>query len=452
MNNKHDRKPPKRPNKGYLFCFIAALLIAGGILLAQTPPSLDTTPNYSEARWYRSNSSGMALELIPSRLGALRNEYSLSVETISQGLPRVIPAVIRQYYNGSYRVELQLLYENGKEIRRQWIFRDSRGRSLLAASGSTSFFDENYTSASNSSNEGSDNAEPEGLDEKPEEVKRSGFIELRNNEGLVTREYQFDEDLAEWDFRYFYRDGILLRAETWFKEAPPPPPPPPPLLALDEEALDELEDNAAPIELPQQAERKEPVFALAFNDYYRYTRSGSLRALDRTIYEGAGERIRIGFPRLGPGITSDEEIITHAGVYTAAFFMGVSAPEGVTITYSFDPRGRVLGEIWRDENGKILGELKNTWSGERLQSVSWNEENEVRIIEYEYDRAGNPVTEHNYRNGTLERTVTFEDEREIEEIYMNGRLILRAYWENGLKIMEERVFSTGTRPQGTSTR
>ena len=412
---------------------------------------MDAASNSAEIRWYRSNSSGMALEMINSRVAATRNEYSLSVQTINPTrLPGLLPPIIRPYYDVAYRVELRLLHEYGKEIRRQWIFRDGSGMARIAASGSAGFFDRDNPPSTDPGDE-----DPELGDSK--EQKNSGFIEIRNYEGLVTREFQFDDDLAEWDFLYFYRENSLLRTETWFKEAPAPP-------VSEEEPLAEPEDDVeAPIseaanseapvreaarqEAARQEERKEPVFVLAFTDYYRYTRSGSIRAIDRYIHEG-GERARIGFPRLGPGVSHGETLVSEGSAYTAGFFMSVNAPEGSIISYNLDNRGRVTGEVWKDENGKILGELKNTWSGDRLQSVSWKTANEERLIEYEYDRAGNPTVERNFRNGVLERSVSFEDNRETEEIYMNGRLILRAYWENGLKIMEERVFSTGDASTG----
>ena len=95
----------------------------------------------SEIRWYRSNSAGLAIESMPSRLVALRNEYCLSVERINLWeLPMILPEILRPFFDYSYNVELRIIHENGKEFRRQWIFRDSGGSARITASGSGGFF------------------------------------------------------------------------------------------------------------------------------------------------------------------------------------------------------------------------------------------------------------------------------------------------------------------------
>jgi len=417
--------------KNFLLFIAAALFVLGVFLAAQEsagPEGIEQNLRGSRPAsisWYRSNASGLAIELIPSRLAAMRNEYCLSVEMIGQErLPGIIPRNIISYYERGYRVELRMLYEETKEIRRQWIFRDGKGLGRLAASGTADFF----SSASRRGNEGED----------PDETNRKGFIEIRNNEGFVTREFQYDEDLSEWDFRYYYREGILIRAETWLKGPPVPPATPPP---DDEGSQDEEE---APLEKVTVAvEKKEPVFERLFTDYYRYSRSGSLRAIDRTIHEDAGKRSRVGFPALSQRVTPVHEVATHAGRYTTAYFLGIGNLEGLTISHSLDNRGRVLSEISKDEDGKIVGELKNEWSGDRLQAVAWKSGDDERRIEFEYDKDKNPLVERNFRKGVLERTVTVDGDSEVEEIYMNGVLILKAYWEKGLKISEERVSSGG---------
>ena len=61
----------------------AALLLGedvSGAEDAEAPP--EWTPP-GPARWFRSNSGGMALEEIPSRLAAQRNDYALVIDYIS---------------------------------------------------------------------------------------------------------------------------------------------------------------------------------------------------------------------------------------------------------------------------------------------------------------------------------------------------------------------------------
>ena len=410
---------------------IAVLFALGIFLTAQESTGTGLSETAEPIRWYRSNASGLAIELIPSRLAALRYEYCVSVETISpRRLPGAIPRNIVSYYEEGYRVELRQLYENGVEIRRQWIFRDGRGLARISASGSPEFF----STVVRRVNEG----------EEPDEVK--GFIEIRNSAGTVTRELQFDEDLSEWEFRYVYSGGILIRAETWLKDPPLPPPPPVQEAEVSPGLVDEGEAliqraAIAPVE------RKEPVLERLFTDSYRYTRSGSLRAIDRTVHERAGERSRVGFPALSPRVTPKEELATHAGIYTSAYLLGAGNLEGLTISHNLDSRGRVLSEITKNEEGKTIGELRNTWSDNRLMIAEWKSGDDERRFEFEYDKDGKPLVERNFRKGVLERVVTTEEDNEIEEIYMNGILILRAYWENGLKVSEERVRGSGGSPR-----
>jgi hypothetical protein len=141
-----------------------------------------------------------------------------------------------------------------------------------------------------------------------------------------------------------------------------------------------------------------------------------------------------------------EDLISQGGAYTSEFFVGAQAPDGVTITYNVDSRGRIIGEVWRGEDGRILGELVNTWVGDRLQSALWKAPDDERLIEFEYDNDGHRIAERNFRNGVLERSVTAHGGLEVEEIFLNGRLILRALWEHGVKISEERVSPSMGRP------
>ncbi|MDR3172328.1 MAG: hypothetical protein LBU17_12040, partial [Treponema sp.] len=75
--------------------------------------------NAAAQEWYFSNAAGMALEPALSQLVALRSKYCLEVGTASLA---ELPEPLDQYYTPSYRIELHILYEDGKELRRQWIF------------------------------------------------------------------------------------------------------------------------------------------------------------------------------------------------------------------------------------------------------------------------------------------------------------------------------------------
>ena len=358
----------------YLFrlFYFTALLAQAAVLFGDEGAPDDANEVRSDTvRWFRSNASGMALEPVPSRLAAMRNEYSLSVEIIQlQDIQRLLPELLIPHYDTSYRAELRILYENAEDFRHQWIFRDQRSTGRLVASGSGGLFD---------------------------------FIEIRDIDGSVVREFRFEDDDSQWEYRFFYQEKTLLKAETWFK-APPP----------------------------------DSDFVQVSTDSYRYSRSGSLRAIDRLLHEGA-QISRLYFPQLGPNFPSGDILDVQGIAYSSDFLLDVYIPEGININYTFDSRGRVLTEVWKDEDGGVLGEYRNVWAGDRLQSILWKSEDDERLVEYEYDNEGNRTLERNFRHGTLERVVSSRGDREMEEIFMNGRLILRAFWENGIKISEESI-------------
>jgi hypothetical protein len=428
----------------FRFFLIIAFFVTGNGLTAQEF-RLDIIRD--NIRWYKSNSSGMMLELIPSRLAAIPNEYCLSVRSAAF---REIPELLLSHYNSSYSIELRILYKEGKESRYQWNFRDPGGLTRLTASGQGFLFSERGV-------ENRNRGIPNEFDtEEAEEEKSGGIIEIKNSEGAVIREFRYDEDQAEWDYQYFYRGTTLLRTEVWFKESPLPPPveenpEKEENSSEDVSASEEEKDDPVEIAIPkaQPVERAEPVFERLVTDHFRYSRSGSLRAIDRTFHGGAFEILRVGFPRLGPGASSSsiEDLVSQGSAYSAEYFAGARNPEEVTVNYNLDNRGRILGEVWKGEDGVVLAELKNTWSGDRLLSSLWKTEDDERLIEFEYNKDGNRTIERNFRRGVLERSVTNQDDREIEEIYMNGRVVLRAYWENGVKISEERVLPNRENPR-----
>ena len=449
----------------FRLCFFPVFLLGAVCLFAQTEAPADSVAPASGApanpapnivRWYRSNASGMALEPIPSRFAALRSEYCLSIGSAS---PEEIPPLILPFYDNLYRTETRVLYENGKEIRRQWNFRDSQDLARLTASGTAGLF-----------------GKASSADEK-----KSGFIELRDAGGLITREFQFAEDLSETDIRYFYTGSRLTKVETWFKAAPPAPdssgsnaapvaadssgssaaP-----VAADSSgssaapavtdsggsgaapvAADSSGSSAAPVAADSGGSSAAPVFVQMYTDYYNYTRSGSLRAIDRTLLQGdAGAKLsRISFPRLGLDFSSGNVMVSQGAGTSSEFLTDVNTPEGTQITYTLDSRGRILTEVWKDKDGGQIGVFTNTWSGDRLQSVLWKSDDDERLVEYDYDSDGNRSAERDFRQGVLERSVISQGNKDTENIYMNGKLILRAHWENGMKISEERIYSPGAK-------
>ena len=381
--------------------------------------------------WYKSNKAGFSLERIYSSITALREEYALNIHSIAL---MEIPEFLHSYHNSSYTIEERILYEKGIEIRRQWIFRDQKGVTRLNASFSADFFlkkneapDTNIVQPENGyeeetdDNESGESSETTVVDEEitAEDTSASGdstgFIEIFNAEQYLTEERSFLSEGSEMITKFTYGNNVLLKSQTWKKNNDPP-----------DDTGNEL--------------------VLQYEDSYRYTRANSLRAVERRYFETAAEeknRTTLSFPALRSGKIPMIEF----GQPYMPFGLGsdddFEVPQGNTVTYITDNRGRALREIRRDEEGNIVGEVDNTWSGDRLVTVKIAAAGEEILMEFDYDDDGNRTMERNFKNGVLERTVRSEGDRDIEELYLDGIVILRAYWEGGRKISEERIRSGG---------
>ncbi|MDR0377162.1 MAG: hypothetical protein LBH70_05145 [Spirochaetaceae bacterium] len=350
---------------------------------------------HGEPRWYISNAAGMTLEAAYSR-AALRGAYALCID---QAAPSAIPERLREFFNPAYQVELRVLYENGEESRRQWLFKDQAGQVRLTAVFNAALPSEN-------AGEGEAAEKEEGEEDAPD---LSGFIELYNEENQITEERRIDSDGASRIIACFYRNRTLVRTETRVTKA----------ASEEVEATDE---------------------ALC-TDYYRYSRSASLRAIERVYHrsEEEGERVWLPFPHMILDAARQTGFVRPEAPVSSEFFQDVLASGGDTALYTTDDRGRILTETRRNEDGEIIGELRNTWTGNRLTGVHWVSGEDDRITEYEYNEEGDRILERNINKGTLERVVRTEGSQEIEELYMDNQVILRAVWENGRKISEERV-------------
>jgi hypothetical protein len=114
--------------------------------------------------------------------------------------------------------------------------------------------------------------------------------------------------------------------------------------------------------------------------------------------------------------------------------------EGYRLVFTTDDRGRLLTQTLLDSADKEVWVIKNIWSGERIIALVKTEGEDQLLTEYEYDSSGKRILERNSRNGVLERLVRADGEgRELEELYMDGAVILTAVWENGRKISEQRA-------------
>jgi hypothetical protein len=436
-----------------------------------------------ENRWYISNAAGMALEPAFSRL-AMREKYALEVTEI---LPGDLPDKLREFYDRIYReaglsamvkketeeeektvdtpfslrLEKRILYENREASRLQWLFLDGENLVRLAAAFAIDPADypppepeepepavadnarENAGPAAGETGDAVAAAEtdiPAGEDAEDTEyakesaetseeesgdtsegekstVDYSGYIELYNPEGYIVEEHLFSSDASDRIVNYFYNGQRLIRAATKIYHP--------------------------------AGETEESYVEDYCTDYYRYSRSSSLRGVERVYHtESEEEPVRLRFPHVVLGAAKNTSFVNPGISFTNEFFKDILVDSGSRVLYTTDERGRVLTETRRNEDGEVIGELQNTWSGDRLVSVHWKAGDDDRITEFEYDSDGDRIVERNINKGVLERIVTQEGDQEIELLYIDGKPMLKAVWENGRKISEERIRSSTTSDAG----
>jgi hypothetical protein len=386
---------------------MARRLLFAGILFLLIPRILPAEP-----QWYFSNISGMALRPGFSRL-ALQSEYALSIDHVSISY---LPFILLDFFYTTYEIELRILYKNGVETRKQWRFIDEAGRiRVVAAFVSEAAERDEGTSPpkgavlEETDNEGEADAEKEGDEGEKISVDYTGFIELYNEEEFITEEHQYSSDGTDRIIQYSYNRGTLVSANTRIKH---------PATETEEEYLENY-----------------------CTDHYRYSRSSSLRGVER-VYHGKGgpEHARTRFPHIVLAAARENKFVKPPATFFTEFFEDVLLESGHRVVYTTDDRGRVISETRRDENGELIGELRNTWSGDRLVSIHWVSEEGDRRIEFEYNSKNERILERNFNaKGELERLVRTDGEREVEELYMHGLIILRAVWVQGRKISEERI-------------
>lgn len=108
-----------------------------------------------------------------------------------------------------------------------------------------------------------------------------------------------------------------------------------------------------------------------------------------------------------------------------------------TIETERDVSGHVVRETKVASDGSVVYENLSAWEGDRVKSVSTRTGQTRTRTDYSYDGKGNRILEKNYRNGILERVVRRDGESEVEELYKNGKIVLRAYYEGGKRVREE---------------
>ena len=464
-------------NKSRLYTVLALFLVAGSLAITQESSEYDITteevhdeteilsqifendnepeidveplPDWvTPARWYRSNLGGMKLEEIPSRLAAMRNEYALVSDFINKD---ELPELLLPYYKDHY-IEIRVLYRNGKEARRQWIFRDENSLYRLVAvfreiEPEEEFVDfiildndvveelihyieeenledheditiaeiieEKIAEAAADDNAVVNDSEEEVIDEDVSLEHRvftarspSGFIEIYGDNFLLERELVFTGDDEVRDTLYIYNKGTLIRTEAL------------------RNTYGSGSENAQKI----------------YTDYYRYNRSGSLRSIERIYHERLdAEKSRLTFAHRVLDAAVNSMFLTDQLYLSSDFFDDFSVDPDHKMIFSTDDRHRILSQSLVDSDGEVIWVIKNTWTGDRISSALKIEGDEQRLNEYDYNSKGDLVAERNILNGIIQRQVFINGNVETEDLYMNGIVVLRAIWEDGRKISEQRV-------------
>jgi hypothetical protein len=427
-----------------LICIPVLILFGGIIALTQetdevlpdieseeTEPALDFKFVQEEswirpARWFRSNSGGMALEEMQSRFSALRCQYALAINYVSN---EELPEYLLAYSDEKYRAEVRILYKKGEQIRTQWILRDEKGNTRLNAvimepepepepdAEEDIITEETKELVAEEEKETESLARAEGEEpdeEEPEKEtkktvkdikKRKGFIEVYNENLFLTSEYRFFEDGKIEKTEYALKDDFLISAAYLMSD-------------------NNMEN-----------------FKTSYIDYYRYNRFNYLRGIER-IFHGNGALeapVIITFPkRIMDSIEKDVFIGEKFNVYPD-FFEDVYISEGYKLVSDTDKRGRTLSQTLYDNEDKVIWTIKNTWKDNRIVKTVKTEGDTALTAEFVYNSDGDKILERNYKNGMLERTVSTEGKIEIEELYMDNAVVLRAIWEDGRKISETRV-------------
>jgi hypothetical protein len=398
-------------------------------------------------RWFRSNAAGMALEEIESRFKALRYPYALAIIYVSDD---EIPDYLTSYFNENYVVEVRILYKNNEQIRTQWLFRDENGTTRLNAVllepepeiETESEIPKNQEAAQTAAQTAmqvaaqvnaqevaqivAQNAaqtaeqvaalEEALLEEYEEEINnkeivilkdiknRKGFIEIFDEKTFLSAEYRYFEDGKAEKTEYTIKDNLLITASYFVS----------------------IKNNKN--------------FKPSYIDYYRYNRSYSLRNIERIFQDDITlAPATVSFPRrimdsLKAGVAINEKINLYPD-----FFGNIFVGEGYRMDFNIDDKGRILGQNLYDEENKLVWTIQNTWKDNRIVSTTKTEGAIILSAEYAYNKDGEIIGEKNYKNGVLERVVSIDGDKEIEELYMNNTVVLRAVWEDGRKISETRI-------------
>ena len=340
-------------------------------------------------RWFRSNAGGMVVEETRTRAAALQNEFALNIIYANQN---EIPVFLLPYITAGNFLEIHILYRNSRLLRTQWLLRDAWGNTRLNA----------VLFEPNGSNTTADNIT---LNINVDTRGKSGFIEIFDENSLLITEHRFFASGDKSRIDYEFSNNLLISSSFFSSE-----------------------NNGE--------------YNRIYADYFRYNRSLSLRYLERVFYSDLQitiDPVHISIPRrVMDAIDAGYFVAERLNLYPG-FFGDVFVDGGSRIIYDTDDRGRVLNQTFFDEEDNIAWAINNTWQNNRIVLTTKTEGNNIYTAEYEYNSDGEKILERNYTNGVLDRVVRTQGNIDIEELYINNVVVLRAVWENGRKISETMV-------------
>jgi len=364
------------------------------------------------------------LEEMQSRFTALRCQYALAINYVSN---EELPEYLLPYFDEKYKVEARILYKKGEQIKAQWILRDDKGNTRLNAvfiepESEPEIMEEIVITEEKKEAVAIAEKETESLTQAEEETKkkeskeeakkiikdikkRKGFIEVYDENLFLTLEFKYFENGRIEKTEYTLKDNILISAKYL------------------------ISDN------------DEKNLKTSHIDYYRYNRSHYLRGIERIFHKDGelNDPVLIAFPkRIMDSVEEDVFIGEKLNLYPE-FFNDEYVSEGFKIIFDTDARGRILGQILYDDEDKVVWTIINTWKDNRIVKTLKTEGDTVLTAEFVYNSAGEKILERDFKDGVLERVITTEGKTEVEELYMDNVVVLRAIWEDGRKISETRV-------------
>lgn len=180
-----------------------------------------------------------------------------------------------------------------------------------------------------------------------------------------------------------------------------------------------------------------------WTDRYYYERTGALRRIDRQYTDQTQVPLSVRVSR-NPQDTLGAYGADQKPPVEASSLAKADVP---STRYTTDSKGRVVTETRYDPSGQVVEELRNTYKDNRLSVTLRLVGGDSYRREYAYDTAGNRVEERDYHGELLERTLKKMGNQEVEELYINGKSVLRTIWRDGIKISEERIiFSSKDHP------